>query len=105
MAPRLVLCRCDPAWPAFAVCERCELAWLEERLAAQAKLRPDHPAATAFGVLVSSVVARLPLGRPLDELAELLAAVTRCERGRGFEVDLRIEGDALAVFQRQAVAA
>ena len=54
MAPRLVLCRCDPAWPAFAVCEDCELAWLEERLASKNQLPADHPVQQAYAALLDA---------------------------------------------------
>ena len=58
MPPRLVLCRCDPAWPAFAVCEDCELKWLEEKMAARDVLPPDHPAVEAYQALVGDGAAK-----------------------------------------------
>ena len=58
MTPRLVLCRCDSAWgPCFAVCPDCELAWLEERLAARLSLRPDHPVQQAYVALLDALDA------------------------------------------------
>lgn len=44
MTPRLVVCHCDPAWPAYAVCRACELRHLErvlERRGIVARERSD----------------------------------------------------------------
>lgn len=47
MPPRLVRCTCDPAWPAMAVCETCELAALEARMRRRGVVQydPDPDAA------------------------------------------------------------
>lgn len=54
---RLVLCRCDPTWPAFAFCDTCELAWLEERLAARQQLPDHHPVQQAYNALLDALDA------------------------------------------------
>lgn len=55
MPPRLVMCRCDPAWPALAVCDKCEHGELESLLERQGKVaREKHPSAGAYGRLLES---------------------------------------------------
>lgn len=50
--------------------------------------------------MTARVVARLPVDAPLAELADLLAAITRCERARGHDVDLCIHGGDIDVIER-----
>lgn len=43
MAPRLVLCHCDPEWTALAVCATCEFAALEESMRRRGVITYDPP--------------------------------------------------------------
>lgn len=54
--------------------------------------------------MTGRLVARLPLDLPLDELAELLAAITRCERAHDHDVDVRVHGDLLDVTEHEEAA-
>ena len=54
MPPRLVPCNCDPDWPAMAVCSRCELRWLADRIAARDALPEGHPALAAYQAVLDA---------------------------------------------------
>lgn len=57
--------------------------------------------------MTGRVVARLPMDAPLCELADMVAAITRWERARGHDIDLRIHGQQIDVVEteREEVAA
>lgn len=55
MPPRLVICRCDPAWgPTYAVCDTCEHRELERVLERRGLVAREHPAHAAFDALADS---------------------------------------------------
>lgn len=53
-----VVCRCDPAWPAYAKCERCskekEAAELHRLLLRRGQVQDNHPVRNAFDTLIAS---------------------------------------------------
>lgn len=74
--PELVVCHCDPDWPAVVACEHC-LTVQRERDRLEADLRragklaqrsPNHPALAAWRQLIASHAETLE--RRLDELDE-----------------------------------
>ena len=54
----VVVCRCDPAWPAYAKCERCtlekEAAELHQLLLRRGQVQDNHPARACYDRLVDS---------------------------------------------------
>lgn len=54
MTPQLVTCKCDPQWPALAVCEACELAQLERILERRGLVAREHPIRAAYDRLLGS---------------------------------------------------
>lgn len=53
MSPHLVVCRCDPEWPAMAVCHECERQELHRLLLKRGAVQ-DNYVERAFAALVDS---------------------------------------------------
>lgn len=52
--PKLVVCRCDPAWPAMAVCDTCEAAQLHGVLLRRGLVADNPIVAAAYDALAAS---------------------------------------------------
>ena len=65
MAPRLVLCHCDPEWTALAVCETCERAELHALLLKRGAVQDNPIVAQAYDALAA---AYEPTGSRLEDI-------------------------------------
>lgn len=54
MPPRTVVCHCDPDWPAYSVCRRCELAQLHRVLLRRGVVADNPIVAAAYDALAEA---------------------------------------------------
>jgi hypothetical protein len=54
MPRRLVVCRCDPRWHAYAYCDVCEARELERVLEKRGAVAREHPSTDAWDRLAAS---------------------------------------------------